>query len=242
MTLRLDDLQNGYQLWQDPEGFCFGIDAVLLAHYVFLRQRDSVLDMGCGNGVIPILMNKKAPKGVRITGLEIQEKAAGLARKNVAFNHLEDKIFIRTGDLNEADSIFGRQVFQVVSCNPPYWKRGSGYVSREDARAIARHEILCDLEGVIRSAAAVLKTSGRFYMIHSPERIPEMIRYMTEQGLEMKTMRLVYPYADKEPTMVLIGAVKGGKPGLKAEKPLIVYNRDGSYTEEILRIYGKDIT
>lgn len=242
MSLRLDDLQNGYYLWQNPKGFCFGIDAVLLAHYVRLREADRVLDMGCGNGVIPILMCARAPAGVSITGIEIQEEAAELAEKNIRYNHLEEKIAIYQGDLNEAKDIFGSQTFNAVTCNPPYWKKGSGYVSLGDARAIARHEIYCNLEGVIRAAAAVLKTNGRLAMIHSPERIPEMIRHLAGCGMAMKRMRLIYPYADKEPTMVLIEAVKGGKEGLKVESPLIIYEAEGCYTEEVLKIYGKETT
>ncbi|MDO4478989.1 MAG: tRNA1(Val) (adenine(37)-N6)-methyltransferase [Lachnospiraceae bacterium] len=240
MTLRLDDLQNGYHLWQDPEGFCFGIDAVLLAHYTQLRKHDRVLDMGCGNGIIPVLLTRYAPEDVHVTGLEIQDGAFALAQKNVVHNKLEDRITIRQGDLKTAGTTFGDGAFHVVTCNPPYWKKGSGYVSDGSALAIARHEILCDLEDVITSAAKVLKSKGRFFMIHSPERIPEMIRHMAKCHLEMKTMRLIHPYADKAPTMVLIGAVKGGNPGLKVEKPLVVYEPDGTYTPEVLAIYGKD--
>lgn len=235
---RLDDLQNGYYIWQDPEGFCFGIDAVLLAHYARLRRHDKVLDMCSGNGVIPILMTKEAPEGVTITGLEIQDAPYALACDSVSYNRLDDVIAMTQGDIKEASRLFGDASFNVVTCNPPYRKVGCGKISIGETKAIARHEVLCTLEDVIAAASRVLKSSGRFYMVHLPERLQEICESMARHHLALKAMRFVCPTVGAEPTLVLLEAVKGGKMGLHAEAPLIVYDSCGRYTAEALAFYG----
>lgn len=237
---RLDDLQNGYKIIQDMDDFCFGLDAVLLSWFAGLREKDQVLDMGTGNGIIPILLRARN-KGVHITGLEIQERSADLARRSVAYNCLEDDIEIVTGDIKEAAARFGKASFSVVTTNPPYMTGGHGLTNSQVSRKIARHEVLCSLEDIVSQASQVLKERGRFYMVHRPFRLAEIMVLMVRYHLEPKRMQLVYPFADKEPNMVLIEGLRGGNARITVEKPLIVYERPGVYTEDILRIYGKEV-
>lgn len=234
---RLDDLQNGYFIIQNPENFCYGVDAVLLSGFARVKPGERVLDLGTGTGIIPILLKAKTP-GEHFTGLEIQEESAEMARRSVAYNHLEDAVTIQTGDIREAAAIFGRASFSVVTCNPPYMTGSHGLVNPHLPKAIARHEVLCTLEDVIAQASRVLEPRGRFYMVHRPFRLAEIMGTMMKYKLEPKRMRLVYPYVDKEPNMVLIEGLLGGNPRITVEKPLIVYERPGVYTEEIRRIYG----
>lgn len=239
MGIRLDDLQNGYRIWQDPDLFCYGIDAVLLAHFATMKAGDRVLDMGCGNGAVPLIMKACAPRGVSFTGIEIQEKAAALAEKSVRYNHLENEIRIVTGDLKEAPALFGAASFSLVTCNPPYMTEHHGLLNPDEPLAIARHELRCSLDEIAASASKLLVTNGRFAMIHRPFRLAEIVRTLSLHDLELKRMRLVFPYADREPTMVLLEAVRGGKPRVSVGPPLIVYQQPGIYTEEIRRIYGE---
>ena len=234
---RLDDLQNGYFIIQNTKNFCYGIDAVLLAGFARVKPGERVLDMGTGTGNIPILLKAKTP-GEHFTGLEIQEESAQMARRSVVYNGLEKDIEIRTGDIREAAAIFGRASFSVVTCNPPYMTGSHGLVNPHLPKAIARHEVLCTLEDVISQAAQVLEPRGRFYMVHRPFRLAEIMGLMMKYQLEPKRMRLVYPYVDKEPNMVLIEGLLGGNPRITVEKPLIVYERPGVYTDEIREIYG----
>ena len=234
---RLDDLQNGYFIIQNTKNFCYGIDAVLLAGFARVKPGERVLDMGTGTGIIPILLKAKTP-GEHFTGLEIQEESAQMARRSVVYNGLEKDIEIRMGDIREAAAIFGRASFSVVTCNPPYMTGSHGLVNPHLPKAIARHEVLCTLEDVISQAAQVLEPRGRFYMVHRPFRLAEIMGLMMKYQLEPKRMRLVYPYVDKEPNMVLIEGLLGGNPRITVEKPLIVYERPGVYTDEIREIYG----
>lgn len=234
---RLDDLQNGYWLIQDPQKFCFGMDAVLLSGFTKVKPREKVLDLCCGTGIVPILLRAKT-RGRDFTGLEIQESCADMARRSVSYNHLEKEIQIVTGDVKEASAIFGKASFDVITCNPPYMIGQHGLVNPELPKAIARHEILCTLDDVVSQAALVLKPKGRFYIVHRPFRLTEILELLHRKKLEPKRMRLVYPYVDKEPNMVLIEALYGGRSRLTVEKPLIVYREPGIYTRELLEEYG----
>lgn len=235
---RLDELQrNGYRIIQNPEKFCFGMDAVLLSGFARAKEGDHLLDLGTGTGIIPILMAAKT-QCAHLTGLEIQAESADMARRSVALNGLSDKIDIITGDIKEAGSLFKAASFDCITCNPPYMIGQHGLTNPEDAKAIARHEILCTLEDVIREGAKLLKTGGHFFLVHRPFRLAEIMTTMSQYSLEPKRMRLVYPYVDKEPNMVLIEAVRGGRPRLTVEKPLIVYDAPGRYTREIYDVYG----
>lgn len=235
---RIDELQrNGYQIIQNPEKFCFGMDAVLLSGFARAKEGSLVLDMGTGTGIIPILMEAKT-KAAHLTGLEIQEESADMARRSVLLNDLSDKIEIVSGDIKEAGKLFGAASFDVVTSNPPYMIGNHGLTNPDAPKAIARHEILCTLDDVISQAAKVLKPGGHFYMVHRPFRLAEIMTTLSQYKLEPKRMQLVYPYVDKEPNMVLIEAVRGGRSRMTVEKPLIVYKEPGVYTDEIYEVYG----
>ena len=235
---RIDDLQrNNYRIIQDPERFCFGMDAVLLSGFAKAKEGDHVIDLGTGTGIIPILMEAKT-KASNLVGLEIQPDSADMARRSVALNGLEEKISIVEGDIKEAAGLFPAASFDVVTCNPPYMVGGHGLTNPEAPKAIARHEVLCTLDDVVREGAKVLKPGGRFYMVHRPFRLVEIFQTMTKYKLEPKRMKLVYPMVDREPNMVLIEGIRGAKSMIKIEKPLIVYEKPGVYTSEIYDIYG----
>ncbi len=213
------------------------MDAVLLSTFVRLKDGASLIDLGTGNGILPLLLSAKT-KGKHFTGLEIQPEIAEMARRSVAYNGLQDRIDIVEGDIREAAALFGAASFDCVVSNPPYMTGGGGIVNPENTKAIARHEILCTLGNVVEAASRLLKEGGAFYMVHRPLRLPEIFREMSEKQVEPKRMRLVYPDQEKEPSMVLIEGRKGGNPGLKCEKPLIINTPEGEYTEEIKRDCG----
>lgn len=235
---RLDDLhRKGYQIIQNPEKFCFGIDAVLLSGFVHVKAGAKVLDLGTGTGIIPILVEAKT-KAAHITALELQEESADMASRSVKLNGLDNKISIVQGDIKEASHIFEGASFDVITTNPPYMTENHGLVNPDLPKAIARHEIYCTLEDVIRESAKLLKMNGKFFMVHRPYRLVEIITTLSKYKLEPKRIRFVHPYKDKEPNMVLIEAVKGGGARVKIEPPLVVYEDVNVYTKEIYEIYG----
>ena len=235
---RVDDLQiNGYKIIQHPDKFCFGMDAVLLSSFAKVKEGEKALDLGTGTGILPILLEAKTD-GEHFTGLEIQPESAEMANRSILLNGLSDKIDIIEGDIKEASKIFGKGTVNVVTSNPPYMTNHHGLKNPNDAKAIARHELLCSLEDVIRETSAVLKPMGRCYFVHRPMRLVEIITLMRQYKLEPKRMRLVYPFVNKEPNMVLIEGVKGGGPQLTVEAPLVVYDAPRQYTKEIYDIYG----
>jgi tRNA1Val (adenine37-N6)-methyltransferase len=235
---RIDDLQrNGLKIIQKTDGFCFGMDAVLLSGFAHVKRGEKVLDMGTGTGIIPLLLSAKT-QGEHFTALEIQKEIAEMAARSVAMNHLEDKIEIVNGDIKEASRIFGGASFDVVTTNPPYMNDAHGLKNPTEVKAISRHEVLCTLDDVVREGAKVLKSGGKMYMVHRPHRLIEIITAMKQYKLEPKRMCMVHPFKDKEANMVLIEAVKGGGSWLKMEAPIIVYKEPGVYTDEIYDIYG----
>lgn len=235
---RLDELhRNGYQIIQDPKRFCFGMDAVLLAGFTKVKPGEKVLDLGTGTGILPILLEART-EGISFTGLEIQPESADMAGRSVRLNHLEDRVHIVTGDIKEADRLFGAGSYHVVTSNPPYMTDMHGLKNPSEAKAIARHEILCTLEDVVSQAARLLMPCGRFYLVHRPFRLAEIMTCLCSHGLEPKRMRLVHPYVDREPNMVLIEALKGGRSGMTVEKPLVIFESPGRYRDEICEIYG----
>ena len=213
------------------------MDAVLLSGFAKAKSGERVLDLGTGTGIIPILMEAKTDAS-DFVALEIQEESADMARRSVMYNQLENKINVVTGDIKDASKIFGASSFDVITTNPPYMIGEHGISCATDAKAIARHEVLCDLDDILRESAKLLRPGGRFYMVHRPFRLAEIFSKMIAYKIEPKRMKLVYPYVDKEPNMVLIEGLRGGKSRLTVEKPLIVYKEQGVYTDEIYDIYG----
>ncbi len=235
---RVDDLErSNLKIIQNPGRFCFGMDAVLLTGFVTAKKGDRVLDMGTGTGIIPILLSAKCDAS-SYEALEIQKESADMARRSVALNHLEEKIHIVEGDIKEAGKIFGPASFKVVTCNPPYMIDDHGLKNPGEPKAIARHEVLCTFEDVAKQASVVLEDGGKLFIVHRPFRLAEIMNTLIQNNLEPKRMRLVYPYIDHEPNMVLIEACKGGRSRITVEKPLIIFKEQGVYTEEITEVYG----
>lgn len=236
---RIDDLQlKGLKIIQNTNGFCFGIDAVLLANFCEIKKGATVCDLGTGTGIIPLIIwGKNNVK--KIHAVEIQEEVASMAKRSVLLNNLQDEIEINNIDLKKAPETLGIDRFDVVTSNPPYMHQGGGIINPEDKKAISRHEILCNLEDVIISAKKLLKDYGKFYMIHRPHRIVDILWLLRKHKLEPKEIRFVHSKANKKPNMVLIKSVKNAKPELKFLDPLIVYNDDNTYTKEIHKIYGE---
>jgi tRNA1Val (adenine37-N6)-methyltransferase len=222
MEYRVDDLElNGLKLKQDPNGFCFGIDAVYLANYSKCEEGEIVVDLCTGNGIIPVLLTAKIP-AKKIYGVEIQKEVAELALENVRFNNLEEKIEIINEDLNNIVDLFGKAKIDVITCNPPYRTRGCGMVNEADTKAIARHEIKCTLEEVIKVSATLLRPLGKFYMIHRPDRICDILTLMREYKIEPKRIKFIQPSIDKNPEFVLIEGLRGGKKHVTVEKTMFV--------------------
>lgn len=237
---RIDDLGcKGYRIIQNKKKFCFGMDAVLLANFANVKEGGNVLDLGTGTGIVPILMEAKTTAN-HLVGLEIQPESADMARRSVALNHLEEKIDIVDGDICHVDQLFPKTSFDVVTSNPPYMIGTHGLKSENESKNIARHEMLCTFDDVARAASQMLKNQGAFYLVHRPFRLAELFATLQQHHLEPKRMRLVHPYVDAEPNMVLIEARKGGNPRLTIEAPLIVYESSGAYTEELLGLYQND--
>ena len=235
---RIDDLErNGYGIIQRKDGFCFGMDAVLLSGFVQVKLGEKVLDLGTGTGIIPILLEAKTA-GRHFTGLEIQEEIVDMAKRSVRLNQLEEKICIVQGDIKEAGALFSRASFDVVTSNPPYIQSAGGLKNPGEVKAISRHEILCTLEDVVREAWKLVRPGGRFYLVHRPQLLIEIISVMKRYALEPKRLKFVHPFLNREANMVLIEAVRGGGSMVKVEKPVIVFKEPGVYTDEIRQVYG----
>jgi tRNA1Val (adenine37-N6)-methyltransferase len=235
---RIDDLQrNGYHIIQKKNGFCFGMDAVLLSGFATVKKGERAIDLGTGTGIIPILLTAKT-EGEHFTGLEIQPEVADMAARSVRLNGLEDRLDIVQGDIKEASRLFGKASFDVVTSNPPYMTDTHGLKNPDLPKAIARHEVLCTLEDVVREASLLLRTGGRLYMVHRPRRLAEIISVLRQYKLEPKRMKMVHPFIDKEANMVLIEAVRGGGVMMNVEAPVIVFQAPGVYSEEIVTTYG----
>lgn len=235
---RVDDLERcGFKIIQNTDKFCFGMDAVLLSGYASIRPGDKVLDLCTGNGIIPILLAAKS-RAERIVGIEIQRDIAELAKRSVEANDLSDRINILCADIKKAEEYYQPAVFDAVTCNPPYMIDNHGIKNPDSPKAIARHEILCNFDDVARVTSRMLKPGGRLFLIHRPFRLTEIFETLTKYKLEPKRMKLVHPYVNREPNMVLIEAGLGGRRRLTVERPLIVYESPNCYTKEIYDIYG----
>lgn len=236
---QVDDLQyKGYKLIQKKHGFKFGLDAVILAHFSSSKKNARVIDLGTGTGIIAILTAIKT-SAKNIVGLEIQEEMAEMAERSVILNNLQDKVKIVKGDIKECSNLFGRATFDEVISNPPYISNGKGLLNPNDAKAISRHEVMCNLEDVIRESSKLLIPGGNISMVHKPARLAEIIYTMKKWNIEPKIMRLVQPSIGKKPNLILIKGTKGGNPELKILEPLIVFDEEGNYTTEIDHIYSR---
>lgn len=237
---RIDDLEfNGLKIIQSSNGFCFGIDAVLLSDFAKdIRNNSVVADLCSGTGIISILLSGKT-LAKKIYAVEIQKSVADMASRSIFLNNLCGKIDVVNSDLRKLPDTFISGSFDAIVTNPPYKKCNSGLINDNKEKLISRHEIMCSLEDVISVSCKLLKSNGSFYMVHRPERLADIMFLLRKYKLEPKILRFVQPFACKSPNLLLIKAVKNGKSFLKVETPLIVYNDDNSYTDEILRIYNK---
>lgn len=224
---RIDDLGiNELKLIQDTDMFCFGIDAVMLANFVYCKVGARIVDLCTGNGIIPVLLSAKVP-AQEIIGVEIQEKVAKLADENVKLNNLQEKLKIINDDLKNMPSVLGKSKFDVVTCNPPYRNAGCGIVNEANTKAIARHEILCKLDDIIYASAMLLKPLGKFFMIHRPDRLCDILCAMRNHKIEPKVVQFVQPSKDTKPTHVLIEGVYGGNKHMKVEVTKILEGGNG---------------
>lgn len=235
----LDDLQNGYYIIQKNDGFKFGVDAVLLADFAKEAKSKNTLDLCTGTGIVPLLLARKT-NTENICGLEIQHDIADMAKRSVEYNKLTDRVHITEGDLKDAENIYGRGTFDKITVNPPYMKSGAGLINDADTKTISRHEVMCSLDDVIRISSKLLISKSRFFMVHRPARMADIICTMRKYNLEPKRIRFVHPTAGKAANLILIEGMKDGGGELKMMPPLYVHKDDGTYTEEIDRIYERD--
>ena len=238
---RIDDLElKGLKIIQNKDGFCFGIDAVLLSDFCKdMKNNSLVIDLGTGTGILPILISGKT-KASMIYGIEIQEEVADMANRSVVLNKLEEKIKIINTDIKNLTNQFKAQTFDVVVTNPPYMNVETGFKNNNNKKEISRHEIKANLDDFIKVSNYLLKDKGTLYMIHRSERLAEIIATLKEYKIEPKVLRFIYSNIKGESKLVLIKAIKSGNSGLKVDKPLIIYNNDSNYTNEILEIYNKN--
>lgn len=235
--LRLDEIGFGsLKMYQDPSDFCYGVDAVILADFASYSKGRSFIDLGCGNGIIPLILSHKT-RDTHITGVEFRDGASRLARKNVKMNGLEDRIRIINFDICHLDT---KEEYDVVITNPPYVASGKGLVNvGRSSKMAARHETTACLSDFIKVSNSLLKNKGEFYMIHRPSRTVEIISGLSANSLEPKIIRYVSPGQGTKPNIMLIKAIKNGGPEVDIREPLYIYNEDGSYTDEIKKIYER---
>lgn len=236
-TERIDDLlTHELKIIQSHEVFCFSMDAVLLARFASVPKRGKVVDLCTGNGAIPLIMSTRSPHAT-FECVEIQERLYGMAKRNMELNDLSDRIRLHHGDVKEAVGMLGHAGYDLITCNPPYMPATSGEQNLNEHKALARHEILLNLEDVIRVSSQLAKNGGKIALVHRATRLIDIITLMRKYNVEPKRMRLVHPRRDAEPNMVLIEGIKGGKPELRIQPPLIVYEQGEEYCEELYEIY-----
>lgn len=238
---RIDDLQyKDLKIIQETDGFCFGIDSILLSDFAKnIKKNSKVADLGTGTGIIGLLLCKKTNLA-EMTGIEIQEDVANMAERSIKLNNLEEKFRIINSNINEIFSkkLLEKNVFDVVVMNPPYKEVGTGEINENEKKLISRHEIKANLSDFIKTASGLLKDKGELYIVHKPERMPDIIQKLRENKIEPKELRVVYSNKNSGASLILIKAVKGGKKFLKIDRPLYIYNESGKYSDEIKQIYN----
>ena len=237
---RIDDLEfEGLKIIQNSKWFCFGIDSVLLSDFAKnIKNNSTIVDIGTGTGIISILLANKCNPS-KIYGVEIQNEVADMAKRSVLLNKLEDKIEIINDNIKNINNYLLNNTIDAIVTNPPYKKISTGKTNLEENKLISRHEIECNLEEILKISSKLLKPKGEFYMVHRTERLGEIIYKLKQNKLEPKQIRLIHSNIEKESKMVLIRAIKGGNEFVKVDKPLVIYDKDGNYTQEILKIYNK---
>lgn len=237
---RIDDLEfKNLKIIQNKDGFCFGMDSVLLSDFAKeIKKNSRIADLGTGTGILPILLSGKT-ENTKIVGIEIQKEVSEMANRSILLNKLENRIQIICEDIKNLKAKYEQGTFDAIVTNPPYKKIGTGKINEKDKKIISRHELTANLEDFISISNYLLKDQGSIYMVHRPERIADIFVLLRKYKLEPKVLRLVYPNLEKSPNLILIKAVKNAKPFLKVEKPLIVYTSEENYTEEIFKIYNK---
>lgn len=238
---RIDDLQlNNLKIIQNKDGFCFGIDSVLLSDFSKeIPTGSTVLDLGTGTGILGILLCGKT-KLSKIYGIDVQEEVCQMAQRSVKLNNLEDRFEIINDNIKNLNTIFENCSIDAIVSNPPYKKDNSGLKNESQTKLISRHEITASLEDFIEISSKLLKDNSSLYMVHRPERLSDLFYLLRKYKLEPKKLRMVQSYFDSKPKLVLVKATKNAKSFLNIENPLIIYNKDGTYTSEILKIYGKE--
>lgn len=232
---RVDDLIiGGLRIIQHPEEFCYTLDAVLLAHFASVASGAKAIDLGTGTGAVALLL---AARGASVTGIELNPRSADMAERSVRLNQLEATVSIRCHDLRRIREILAPGEFSLVVANPPYRVPGHGLLNPKQPLAAARHELTATLADVIAAARYLVKYRGRFALVHLPERMAEILKAMSDAGLEPKRLRLVYPQPDKKPKFLLVEGIRGARPGLEVLPPLFVYSAPGEYSSEIMGYY-----
>ena len=237
---RIDDLEfKGLKIIQNEKGFCFGMDSVLLSDFAKnMKNNSTVLDLGTGTGIIPILLCGKTNLK-KVVGIEIQQDVANMAKRSSQLNNLQDRFEVVNTNIINLKNIYEKQSFDVIVTNPPYKKENTGITTENEAKLISRHEITANLEDFISISKDLLKDKGEFYMVHRPERLVDILSLMRKYKIEAKILKFVSPNKNKEPNLILIKGIKNANSFLRVEKNLYVYNEDGKYTNEILKIYNK---
>ena len=237
---RIDDLEfKGLKIIQNEKGFCFGMDSVLLSDFAKnMKNNSTVLDLGTGTGIIPILLCGKTNLK-KVVGIEIQQDVANMAKRSSQLNNLQDRFEVVNTNIINLKNIYEKQSFDVIVTNPPYKKENTGITNENEAKLISRHETTAILEDFISISKDLLKDKGEFYMVHRPERLVDILSLMRKYKIEPKILKFVSPNKNKEPNLILIKGIKNANSFLRVEKNLYVYNEDGKYTNEILKIYNK---
>lgn len=238
---RIDDLQyKGLKIIQDKNGFCFGIDSIILSDFIEnVKKENNIVDLGAGTGILGILLSKKT-LAKEIIGIEIQSDVAEMAERSIKLNNLQEKVKIINEDIKNIipNKIINKNSVDIIVSNPPYKDKKDGGLNENEKKLISRHETTATLSDFIEIASKLLKDKGIFYMVHKPERLVDIIYLLRENKIEPKEIEIIYPSKGKEASLILIKGIKGARKFLKVRKAIYVYDEQGNYTEDITKIYN----